>query len=396
MTVMAHDPEQHDAPADATTQPLPTVAAHTVTGPARVGSPRELAARARAGDVLVIDALDLRQAEADALAATGAVAVVNAQRTASGRQPAAGARRLLEAGIAVIDGAGAAVLAVREGTELTLAGDTVLRGEDVIAEGTALTSARVTAADTAALDHLKVQVAVFGSHALERLEREGSLFFEGKGLPDLGVKVTGRVVLVVAGGDTAAADLKRLKLFIRDRRPIVIAEGGAVDACLTAHIRPAVIVGELEAAPEPALAAARLISLPSDSGALTTLEAMSVTHEAADVALSGADLATLAAHHADAAIIVIAGRRAGAVDVLSADPDVGIGAFLTALVTRRDAADASVIAATYRHRHSLAFVITVLLLATATLAVALWSVEDVRSLAQSAWDTVTGWFGASQ
>jgi len=35
----------------------------------------------------------------------------------------------------------------------------------------------------------------------------------------------------------------------------------------------------------------------------------------------------------------------------------------------------------------------VLLLATATLAIALWSVDDVRSLAESLWDTVTGWFG---
>ena len=82
-------------------------------------------------------------------------------------------------------------------------------------------------------------------------------------------------------------------------------------------------------------------------------------------------------------------------DVLSADPDVGIGSFLTSLVTRRGTADAEVIAATYRHRHSLLFVWTVLGLALATLAAALWAVDDVRGLAQSAWDTVSGWFGGS-
>jgi uncharacterized membrane-anchored protein len=345
--------------------------------------------------VLVIDALDLREADAATLAATGAAAVVNAQRTASGRQPAGGARTLLNHGVTVIDGAGSAVLAVRDGAELTLSGDRVLRGATVIAQGTALTAERVVAADTAALDHLKVQVAVFGSHAMERLEREGPLFFEGRGLPGLGVDVTGRVVMVVTSSDAAAADLKRLRLFISDRRPLVIAEGGAVDACLAARINPAVIIGELDRAPEAALTSARVIALPSDSGSLTRLESMNATYESTEVSLTGSDLAALAAHHAGAEVIVIAGRRAGAVDVLSADPEVGIGSFLTALVTRRGSADAEVIAATYRHRHSLVFVWTVLALAAATLAIALWSVEDVRTYVESVWDTVAGWFGGS-
>ena len=393
---------------EAVTESVPTVqaehAAHAaqagrpvtgVTGPARIGSVRDLAARAKPGDVLVIDVLDLREADARALAATGAVAVVNAQRTASGRQPAGGARKLLDAGVTVIDGAGSAVLAVRDGAILTLAGDRVLRGAALIAEGTELTADRVVAADTAALDHLKVQVAVFGSHALERLEREGPLFFEGRGLPSLEMNVRGRVVLVVMGTDAAAADLRSLRLFIGDRRPIVIAEGGAVDVCLAERLRPAVIVGDLDRAPEDAFLGTRIIALAGDKGSLTRLDAMNAAYEETEIALAGADLAALAAHHAGAEVVVIAGRRAGAVEILSADPDVGIGSFLTSLVTRRDTVDAEVIAATYRHRHSRLFVWAVLGLSIATLAVALWSVSDVRSFVESAWTAVTGWFGGA-
>ena len=366
-----------------------------ITGPARIGTVRDLAARAKPGDVLVIDALDLREADAELLAATGAVAVVNAQRTASGRQPAGGARRLLDAGITVIDGAGSAVLAVRDGAMLTLAGDEVMRGAAVVAKGTALTADRVVAADTAALDHLKVQVAVFGSHALERLEREGPLFFEGRGLPSLGEDVKGRVVLIVMGTEAAAADLKSLRLFISDRRPIIIAEGAAVDACQAERLHPSVIVGDLDRAPEAAFVGARIIALAGDTGSLARLDAMNASYDQTEIALAGADLAALAAHHAGAEVVVIAGRRAGAVDILSADPDVGIGSFLTSLVTRRDTVDAEVIAATYRHRHSRVFVFTVLALSIVTLAIALWSVADVRSFVESTLDTVTGWFGDS-
>lgn len=365
-----------------------------VSGPARRGANlRELAAKARPGDVVIIDVLDLREADADALAATGAAAVVNAQRTASGRQPAAGARRLLAAGVPVIDGAGAAVLAVRDGSELTLHGGDIMRGAAVIARGTALTQERVAAADTAALDHIKVQVAVFGSHALERLERESAVFFEGRGLPDVGENLAGRVVLVVTASNTAAADLASLKLFIGDRRPFVIAEGGAVEACTRAKLRPSVLIGDLDRAPDAALSTARVIALASDDGVVARLEALNSRYVSSDIALSGADLATLIAHHGGAEAVVVAGRRAAALDVLSADPDTGIGGFLTALVTRRTAVDASVIAATYRHRHSALFVWSVLGLAVATLVAAILASDDARALFSDAWDAVFGWFG---
>jgi len=388
MTVMSQPTEPPEDAGEPATKPLSTVS--TIAGPARVGSPRDLTARARPGDVLVIDVQDLRESDAEALAATGAAAVVNAQRTASGRQPAAGARRLLDAGVVVIDGAGPAVLAVRDGAPLTLTGNAVVRGSEVIARGTALTAERVVAADTAALDHLKVQVAVFGSHALERLEREGALFFEGVGLPAL--DVANEVVLVVAGTD-AAADLRRLRLFLRDRRPLVIAEGGAVDACLAARLRPQVIIGDLDGAPDSALRAARVIALPSDAAVLPRLQGMGATYEESPVALAGADLAALAAHHGGADVVVMVGRRSSAVDVLSADAEQGIGAFLTALVTRRGSVDAEVLAATYRHRHSLVFVWTVVTLAAATLAVALWSVPDIRDAVTTWWASASQWLG---
>lgn len=365
-----------------------------VTGPARAAaSIRELTFKARPGDVLVIDMLDLREVEADALAATKPAAVINAQRTASGRQPAAGARRLLEAGIPVIDGAGAAVLAIRDGSELTLHGGDIMRGAAVVARGTALTQERVVAADTQALDHLKVQVAVFGSHALERLEREGALFFEGRGLPQLSESVAGRVVLVVTATDAAAADLASIKLFIADRRPFVIAEGGAVDACIAAKIRPSLIVGDIESASDAALTGAQVVALAGDNGALTRLEALRANYSSTDIALDGADLGALIAHHAGADAVVIAGRRTAALDVLSADPETGIGSFLTSLVTRRTAVDASVIAATYRHRHSPLFVGTVLVLSFATLAAAIFASDDARGLVTDVWNTVSRWFG---
>jgi uncharacterized membrane-anchored protein len=367
----------------------PIQRAASTTGPARTGRIKDLSVRARPGDILVIDDADLRVADADSLIALRPSAVVNAKRTATGRQPAEGARALVDAGILVVDGAGAAVLAVRDGTELTLQGGTVMRGTTRIANGTLLTDDAVVSADTAAPDHLKVQVAVFGSHALERLERDGAVFFEGRGLPSLGAEARDKVVLVVAGGDSVAADLRGLKRFIKERKPVIIAQGSAVQACLDARLKPAVIVGEIDEAPDGALLTARIIVTDPTVGTRARLETLGLPYEDTTVRLTGADLAALAAHHADAEVIVIAGRRVGAVDVLSTDPDTGIGAFLVALVTARSSVDAAVVARTYRHRYSAWFVWAVFGLAVGLLAFAVWASADARDLAEQAWTSIT-------
>ena len=365
-----------------------------ISGRTRVGGAiRNLAARSKAGDIIVIDALDLNSVDARALVDAAPAAVVNAQRTVSGRHPASGACVLLEAGIVVVDDAGAAVLALRDGATVTVDDGRVVRGGDEVAAGTVLTAALVDSATGSARAQLRVQTASFGTNALARLEAEPELFFEGAGLPDLGVDVRGRAVVVVGVGDAVESDLRALRRFLRERKPIMIAEGGAADAVARRTRTPQVIVGGIDAASEAALTAAHVVVPTSDAAGRTRMDALGTNRTETSIRLAPTDLAILAAYHAGASVIVVAGRSTTAIDTLAASPEVGLGEFLVRLVTARRTADAGVVAATYRHRHSAWFVWAVLVVAIATLAVAVWASPDARSLIVGVWDTVRGWFG---
>ena len=78
-----------------------------VHGPARIHRrTASLLGRLHAGDVAVIDHLDMDRDTAQALIDAGVVAVVNAGPMVSGRFPNLGPERLVEAGIVVVDNAG--------------------------------------------------------------------------------------------------------------------------------------------------------------------------------------------------------------------------------------------------------------------------------------------------
>ena len=92
-----------------------------LTGPARVDRrTKDLTKRLRPGDVAVIDHEDIDRVSAEALVACRPAAVVNASSSISGRYPNLGPEILVAAGIPLVDLAGPEVMALKDGTPLTL------------------------------------------------------------------------------------------------------------------------------------------------------------------------------------------------------------------------------------------------------------------------------------
>src|ERR1700749_3374916 len=69
-----------------------------------------LVRRVKAGDIAVLDQIDLDRTTADALVAARGVAVVNASPSISGRFPNLGPEILIDAGIALVDDGGTQAL----------------------------------------------------------------------------------------------------------------------------------------------------------------------------------------------------------------------------------------------------------------------------------------------
>lgn len=226
-----------------------------LVGVARVGQrTKTLVKRLNPGDIAVIDHADLDRVSADELIACKVAAVVNAANSITGRYPNLGPRILIDAGIPLVDGAGREILArVTDGDVVRLDGDVLYAGEQAVAKGVLQTAATVGAALEKARAGIATQIDSFAANTLEFLRRERDLLTNGIAVPDLDTVMDGKHVLVVTRGYRYQEDLRTLRPYIREYRPVMLAVDGGADALLEAGYRPQVIIGDMDSVTDEAL-----------------------------------------------------------------------------------------------------------------------------------------------
>jgi uncharacterized membrane-anchored protein len=227
-----------------------------LVGVARVDArTKVLVRRLEPGDIAIIDHADLDRVSADELIACRVAAVVNAARSVTGRYPNLGPRLLLDAGIPVIDDVGAEVLSrVAEGMTVRLDKDILYNSSDqVIAKGVLLTEAVLDKALDDANAGVPAQIDAFAANTLEFLRRERDLLTHGMDLPRLATGMKDRHVLVVVRGYRYREDLRALRPYIREYRPVLLAVDGGADALLEVGYQPHVIIGDMDSVSDEAL-----------------------------------------------------------------------------------------------------------------------------------------------
>src|SRR5579875_1591303 len=145
-----------------------------------------LAGRLNAGDIAIIDHVDLDRVTAEALVAARPAVIVNAQPSISGRYPNLGPQLIVASGIPLLDNAGADLFrAVKEGVKVRLDGDTLYAGEDIIATGELQDTRTVDHLMRQAREGLASQLEAFAVDTGEFMMRERNLLLEGDGIPQL-------------------------------------------------------------------------------------------------------------------------------------------------------------------------------------------------------------------
>src|SRR5689334_1637533 len=219
-----------------------------VSGPARLDHrTKNLTRRLRPGDIAIIDHADLDRVSAEALISLQAAAVVNASASISGRYPNLGPQVLIEAGIPLVDDVGPEVFdQVREGQPVRLDGDTLHLGDCIAAKGTLQTAESVAADMASAKEGMADQLKAFVANTMEYISRDSELFIDGIRIPEMRTKLEGRHALVVARGYRHTEDLKALRAYIREFKPVMIGVDGGANALLDAGYRPDMIVGDMD------------------------------------------------------------------------------------------------------------------------------------------------------
>ncbi len=362
-----------------------------------------LVARLRDGDVAVLDQVDLDGQTAEALVDARVAVVLNRSAMISGRIPSRGAQVLADAGIPMVDlvqATGGRELAsvVPDGRRVRVLDGSVLVGDEVVAEGRALGVDEVATQLDAARLGMSAQLQTLTHDSAEFIRREEGLLLHGEGVPRLRTRVKGKPVVVVGHGPDGAAELRRMRRYLREMKPVVVTTAEGLEVVRTAGLRADVVVldgrvDDLPSAKELRAVGDVVVTEPpgvSRSQGSERFDRIGVRALTLQTSAAPADAALLLADAGAAAPIVGVGLR-GSIDELLDGSRDGLGsAYVARLKAGPRLVDATAVPLLYsgqlRARH--AYLVLLLGLLAVAVAVATtdvghqWAVDLGRQLQQ--------------
>jgi uncharacterized membrane-anchored protein len=358
-----------------------------------------LAGRLNPGDIAIVDHVDLDRTAAEALVAGKPAAIINAQPSISGRYPNLGPQVIVSHGILLVDNVGGEVFAaVKEGAKVRVDDGTVYLNDTAVVTGTVQDIETVEQLMVEAKNGLGSQLEAFAVNTAEFMTRERRLLLEGEGIPVVKTRFKGKHAVVVVRGHDYQRDLRGLKHYIREYKPVLIGVDGGADALLEAGLKPDLIVGDMDAVSDAALCtgAEVVVHAYPDGRAPGLLRVQDLNIDAITFPTSGTseDAAMLIADENGAELVVAVGSSATLTEFLDRGRAGMASSFLTRLRLGAKVMDASGVARLHRNRIS-GFALVLLVLAAALTIVAALAAADsshtyLDSL-QHDWNNVVDW-----
>jgi uncharacterized membrane-anchored protein len=370
-----------------------------VEGTARLGGrTKHLVKRLHPGEVAVVDHVDIDRIAAEELIEAGVVAVLNAAPSSSGRYPNAGPLMLARAGIVLVDAPDAKLFELlKDGDRVKIVGDTIYVGEEEVAQGRPLRVAELEREMQVHRQRIDEALGEFAENTVAHVREETDLLTGTIAFPSTRASFRDRHVLIVVRGDRHRRDLKALRAYIRDVRPLIVAVDGGADGVLEAGLKPDVILGDMDSASDAALrcGAELIVHAYPDGGApgRERLVEAGLDHQVIPAAGTSEDVAMLMAHEKGATLIVSVGAHFNLVEFLDRKRGGMSSTFLTRLKIGERLVDAKGVSRLYNPSSALAplafFAVAFLILLT-ILVITSPALNDVWELV---WLKIRIWLG---
>lgn len=370
-----------------------------IEGAARLGErTKDLVKRLRPGEIAVVDHTDIDRIAAEELIDTGVVAVLNAATSSSGRYPNAGPLMLARAGICLVDAPEADLFGrLKEGDRVRIVGDAIWVGGEEIGRGRVLGVAELEREMQEHRQRIDRALGEFAENTVSHVREETDLLTGNIAFPSTRASFRDRHVLIVVRGERHRRDLKALRAYIRDVRPLVVAVDGGADGALEAGLKPDLILGDMDSASDKALrCGAELVVHAYPDGRAPGRERLleaGLPHQVVPAAGTSEDVAMLMAHEKGAALIVSVGAHFNLVEFLDRKRGGMSSTFLTRLRIGERLVDAKGVSRLYKPSSALAplalFAVTFLVLLT-ILVITSPALNDVWELV---WLKIRIWLG---
>jgi uncharacterized membrane-anchored protein len=307
------------------------------TGPARLDRrTKQLVRRLSPDDIAIIDHADLDRVSAEELLESGVRVVINVSESQTGRFPNPGPLLLVRGGVRLIDAPGADLFEkVSEGEPLTVRGAGLFRNGTRLVAGTELRADELADALRDQRGRVTEALETFAENTMRYLREEGRLLSEGIGFPALQTRFRDRHALVVVRGPGHKRDLRIVRPYIRDFRPVLVAVDGGADALLEAGYKPDVIVGDMDSVSDRALrSGAELVVHAYENGAAPggeRVRELGLQHHVVPAPATSEDVALLLAFEKGAELIVAVGTHFNLIEFLERNRSGMSSTFLTRL-----------------------------------------------------------------
>ena len=392
-----------------------------VAGPVRPGRRTKLLVKHLvAGDIALIDHLDIDRVSAEELIAAEVAAVVNCRPSSGGTYPNQGPLLLVEAGILLVDMPDDRLFeVVSDGEPLVLrphaaAGVSVdeplalgavprieaevLRRGETLGRGEVLDLRRVRADTEARRREVGEALERFAQNTIEHMRDERELLTGRIALPRFATDFRDRSTLLVVRGVEHQRDLRALRPFIRDKRPVIVAVDGGADAVIEAGLTPHMIVGDMDSASEGALrCGAELVvhSYPDGRApGCRRLEELELPFKLVPAPGTSQDVAMLIAAEKGARLIVSVGSQFNLVEFLDRNRRGMSSTFLTRLRVGEILVDAKGVSRLYQPRPGLTPLLVVIAAGLIAMIAVIWATPALHDVAELVWLKIQTLFGA--
>lgn len=370
-----------------------------LTGVIRPGKRTKLLTKTLApGEIALIDHKDIDRVSGEELVRKQVSCVINVAESSTGDYPNTGPSIITDAGILLIDAVDSELFdRVKDRQQVTIRGNEIVAGDQVIARGVVQTPELVAEKYEQAKRQVGHALERFAENTMHHIRQESELLSGKLDLPELDTVFRDRDVLVVVRGVDHQRDLRALRSYIRDEKPILIGVDGGGDALLEEGHEPDMIVGDMDSAADRVLTsgAELIVHAYSDGRApgRERLERLGVPFKVVAAVGTSEDIAMLMAAEEGARLIVTVGAHFNLVEFLDKNRKGMASTFLTRVRVGEILVDAKGVSRLYRPGPSSSAITAVLGAGAFALVVAIFASPSLSNLVDLFWLKLKVTFG---
>jgi len=317
--------------------PEEPAAGASTAGIARPGKKtKDLVKGLKPGEIAVVGHRNIDRIAAEDLSGSGVAVVLNNDPSSDDKYPNRGPLILVEAGIRLIDFPGDDLFELlSDGDRIELVGPELKRDGETLAIGIEQLKPDLDLQLATQQQDIHHALANFAENTVTHIQEEAELLSGGIKLPETRTNFRDRHVLIVVRGPDYKSDLRALRAYIGDVRPVLIGVDGGADAIRDAGYKPDMILGDMDSATDGTLKCGAELVVHAYANGKAPGQQRLVDLGLDPIILpsvgTSQDVAMLMAFEKGASLIVTVGAHFNLIEFLDKDRDGMSSTFLTRL-----------------------------------------------------------------